>query len=165
MTRDLSGVGNVRPLYVPKGRYHLRCVEAKLAWSRENDRQWNVRFAVVNGEFAGALIYDNLIFTKDADSFLLRKATTFLRAMRVPLENFDDEYPEILLGREFSAETEIEERPQPTGGVKHYSRIIAHTLQHLDKWSHEYKAVPKPKRSEAPTHPVGDPFNQSSTPF
>ena len=89
---------------VPDGTYTVEVDEVNEEVSQKGDNLLKVRLQVIEGEHAGAAIYDRLYFSERA----LPRIKLVLDAMGVSTAGAVDVTPELLLGRKCQAEVTVD---------------------------------------------------------
>ena len=61
---NVSGITDFAP--IPDGDYVCQLVDIDIGRTKTGDEMWKLRWAVQGGEYAGRLLFDNLVFSEKA---------------------------------------------------------------------------------------------------
>jgi len=51
---------------VPNGKYLCEVIEAEIRFTQSGDEMWAVRFEIVDGDYKGRVLFDNIVFSEKA---------------------------------------------------------------------------------------------------
>lgn len=80
---------------IPDGDYLCRLTEIELDSTRSGDEMWKLRFAVEEGEYAGRLIFDNLVFSAAA----MKRVKLICSRLGIDTDGELDLVPDLIRGR------------------------------------------------------------------
>ena len=112
---DFSKVDDVqdfRPL--PDGKYFCRLSEIEEAATQYGDEMWKIRFEVIQGEYTGRFIFDNLVFSEAA----LKRVKLICSRLGVDVSKEMDITPDLLQNRKCYVSVVTEEYEDAEGKIK-----------------------------------------------
>ena len=167
---------------LPKGLYPIRVVKVETGWDRSGAREWIVHWAITEDRYrdkegverelkcAGRTIRDWMRFDHSNDLGYGR-VKHIMAVVGVEISDVDDEYPEILLGRECWGPVVMKEKEvvgrDGSRAMRAYPNLALVGFQRRDGWQQHYQPVPPSKPTgfhQAPGAPAipDDPFGESA---
>jgi hypothetical protein len=104
---------------LPDGEYTCRLGDIEQDTTRAGDPMWKLRWIVEEGEFAGRLLFDNLVFSPRA----LPRAKLICESCGLNVSGALDLEPPMLLEKRVRIETYVEEYRDESGVAKARNRI------------------------------------------
>ena len=99
---------------LPDGKYLCQLNDIEESSTQYNDEMWKVRFEVIDGEDAGRMIFDNLVFSKAA----LKRVKLICSRLGLDVSGEVDLTPELLKGRKCYVSATTEEYQEEEGRTK-----------------------------------------------
>lgn len=114
---DVADTGDYAP--IPDGDYVCQLTDIEIDRTKSGDEMWKLRWAVQGGEFAGRLLFDNLVFSERA----LSRVKLVCGVCGVDTSGEIDLEPTMLLDKQALISTYIEEYTDDHGRTKATNRI------------------------------------------
>ena len=89
----IEEVDDFSPL--PDGEYHCKLAKIEEATTVNSDEMWKLRFKVIEGEYAGKLIFDNMVFSPAA----LKRVKLICSRLGLDVSSEVDLTPEMILNK------------------------------------------------------------------
>jgi hypothetical protein len=123
-------VGDYSPL--PEGKYPVKVYECEEKQSQAGNETWNIKMEVVEGEFKGKRIFDNITWSDKA----FPRTKLVLSRLGLPVKGEIDYQPDDLVDQTAIVEVEIEEfvSEDDVGNIKKKKRNKV-TFAGYEKWS------------------------------
>ncbi len=113
----IDAIANFAPL--PDGEYPSILSDIETDVTRAGDPMWKLRWTVEGGEFAGRLLFDNLVFSAKA----LPRVKLICESCGLDVSGEVDLEPAMLLEKRARITTYIEEYVDDNGATKARNRI------------------------------------------
>lgn len=117
---QVDGVTDFAPL--PDGEYVCRLGDVEPDITRSGDAMWRLRWVVESGEFAGRLLFDNLVFSAKA----MPRVKLVCESCGLDVSGALDLEPALLLQKRARIATYVEEYVDDHGTTKARNRIPWH---------------------------------------
>lgn len=117
---QVDGVTDFAPL--PDGDYLCRLGDIEPDITRSGDAMWRLRWVVESGEFAGRLLFDNLVFSAKA----MPRVKLVCESCGLDVSGAVDLEPALLLEKRARISTYVEEYVDDHGTTKARNRIPWH---------------------------------------
>lgn len=117
---QIDGVTDFAPL--PDGEYVCRLGDVEPDITRSGDAMWRLRWVVESGEFAGRLLFDNLVFSAKA----MPRVKLVCESCGLDVSGALDLEPALLLQKRARIATYVEEYVDDHGTTKARNRIPWH---------------------------------------
>lgn len=114
---SISDTADFAPL--PDGDYVCQLADIEVDHTKAGDEMWKLRWAVQNGEFAGRLIFDNLVFSQKA----LSRVKFVCGVCGIDTSSAVDLDPSMLLDKRALVSTYQEEYSDGQGRAKVANRV------------------------------------------
>ena len=125
---DFTDVGEVADFApIPDGEYLVRIVDIEIDRTKSGDEMWKLRWSVTSGEFAGRLLFDNLVFSQKA----LSRVKLICGCCGVDTNGAVDLEPVMLLDKQTLISTYQEEYTDDQGRTKISNRIPFEGYSHV----------------------------------
>ena len=112
---DFSNIDDVQDFTpLPDGEYLCRLAEIEEASTYNGDEMWKLKFEVINGEYTGRYIFDNMVFSEAA----LKRVKLICSRLGIDVSGEVDLTPSMLEGATCFITTEIEEYEDNEGKIK-----------------------------------------------
>jgi hypothetical protein len=119
-TIDFSKVEDAQDFSpIPDGEYLCRVHEVEKAVTQNGDEMFKLRFAVIEGEHIGRIIFDNMVFSKAA----LKRAKFICSNLGIDVLGKTEITPELLKDRRCYVSVITEEYEDDAGNTKKHSRV------------------------------------------
>ena len=117
---DFSHIDDVQDFSpLPDGEDPCRLSEIEEASTHSGDEMWKLKFEVVDGEYTGRYIFDNLVFSDAA----LKRVKLVCSRLGMDVSGEIDLTPSLLEGRTCLISTEIEEYEDNEGRTKRRNTV------------------------------------------
>ena len=114
---SVDAISDFAPL--PDGDYVCSLSDIETDTTRAGDPMWKLRWTVEEGECAGRLLFDNLVFSAKA----LPRVKLVCESCGLDTDGEIDLEPEMMLGKRVRISTYIEEYVDDRGATKASNRI------------------------------------------
>lgn len=114
---DINNISEFAPL--PDGDFICRLADIEADVTRSGDPMWKLRWEVEAGEYAGRLLFDNLVFSAKA----MPRVKHVCAACGLDVSGEIDLEPPVLLGKRARVTTYVEEYVDDHGTAKARNRI------------------------------------------
>ena len=114
---DINAISDFAPL--PEGEYQCRLSDIEADVTRAGDPMWKVRLTVESGEYAGRLLFDNLVFSPKA----LPRVKLVCQSCGLDVSGEINLEPADLLEKHVRVTTYVEEYTDDHGATKARNRI------------------------------------------
>jgi hypothetical protein len=114
---SISDTADFSPL--PDGDYVCQLTDVEIDHTKAGDEMWKLRWAVQDGEFAGRLLFDNLVFSQKA----LSRVKLVCGVLGIDTSGQLDLQPDMLLDKRALVSTYQEEYVDGQGRTKITNRI------------------------------------------
>ena len=112
---DFSQIDDVQDFSpLPDGDYLCRLAEIEESTTQYDDELWKLKFEVIEGEYAGRYIFDNMVFSEAA----LKRAKLICSRLGLNVSGEIDLTPGMIEGRTCYLTVEIEEYEDNEGRTK-----------------------------------------------
>lgn len=112
---DFSKVDDVQDFSpLPDGKYLCRLSEIEETTTQYDDEMWKLKFEVIQGEFTGRFIFDNLVFSEAA----IKRAKLICSRLGLDVSGELDLTPSLLEGRRCHISVLTEEYEDNEGRIK-----------------------------------------------
>ena len=112
---DFSRIDDVQDFQpLPDDDYLCRLSEIEEASTTQGDEMWKLRFEVLQGEYKGRRIFDNLVFSEAA----MKRVKLICSRLGLDVSGELDLTPGMIEGRTCYVTTEIEEYEDSEGRIK-----------------------------------------------
>lgn len=117
---DFATVDDVQDFSpLPDSEYLCRLAEIEESTTQNGDELWKLKFEVIEGEYAGRYIFDNMVFSEAA----LKRAKLICSRLGVDVSGEVDLTPSMVEGRTCLISTEIEEYEDNEGKTKRRNTV------------------------------------------
>ena len=104
---------------IPEGEYLVEVEKVEERSTNAGDEMWSLTFAVVEGEYAGRKVWDNMVFSEAA----MGRVKLICSRMGLSVKGEVDLKPSMLMGRRVIVDTYHEEYEDNDGNTKTKSSI------------------------------------------
>ena len=104
---------------LPEGKYLCRVLEVEESATQNGDEMYKLRFVVLEGEYTGRIVFDNLVFSKAA----LKRAKLICSKLGIDVSGNIEITPELLKNRKCHISVVTEEYEDDAGNIKKLNRI------------------------------------------
>ena len=112
---DFSNVEDAQDFSpLPEGKYLCQLNDIEEASTQYNDEMWKLRLEVIDGEHAGRMLFDNLVFSKAA----MKRVKLICSRLGLDVSGEVDLTPELLKGRKCYVSAVTEEYQDEEGRTK-----------------------------------------------
>jgi len=112
---DFSQIDDVKDFSpLPDGDYLCRLSEIEESTTQYDDELWKLKFEVIEGEYAGRYVFDNMVFSEAA----LKRAKLICSRLGINVSGEIDLAPGMIEGRTCYLTVEIEEYEDSEGHLK-----------------------------------------------
>lgn len=127
---------------IPEGWYVCTLSEIEVRQTKAGDEMWGLKWEIVEGEYEGRFIWDNLVFTPKVYG---RVKLLFTRCGVVPAGDFEP-VPAMIEGKTVKVYTEINEYTDDNGKAKKNNKVTFDGYDYADstapdETAHERTAV------------------------
>jgi hypothetical protein len=110
--RTIENVDTYEP--IPPGRYRCELVDIEESTTRNGDELWKLKFAVMEGERADRLVFDNMVFSERA----YPRVKLICSRLGLDVSKELDLTPQMLVGRTCMLSVEVEEYEDASGETR-----------------------------------------------
>lgn len=112
---DFSQIDDVQDFSpLPEGDYLCRLAEIEESTTQNDDELWKLKFEVIEGEYAGRYVFDNMVFSEAA----LKRAKLICSRLGLSVSGEIDLAPGMIEGRTCYLTVEIDEYEDSEGRIK-----------------------------------------------
>ena len=113
----VDAVADFAPL--PDGEYTCKLADIETETTRAGDPMWKLRWAVEGGEYAGRILFDNMVFSPKA----MPRAKLICASCGLDVSGEVDLDPSVLMGRRARVTVYVEDFRDDAGVAKVRNRI------------------------------------------
>ena len=126
---------------VPAGKYLCKLVDVNETQTQRGDEMWKLKFEIMDGEYDGRFIFDNMVFSKAAES----RVKLICSRLGLETEKELEFYPEDLKGRSCFVIVEIEEYEDNKGRKRMRNRVPFDGYEKIEDGTPKQINEPKPE--------------------
>ena len=104
---------------LPEGRYYCQLVEIEESETLNGDEMFKLRFEVLDGEYADRIIFDNLVFSKNA----MKRAKLICSKLGVDVSGEVEITPELLKDRKCYVSIQVKKYESDEGKIRERNEV------------------------------------------